>query len=84
MASAGDTFIGSFEYNTDLFDAATIKRLSRHFQYLLTAIAVELCVPLYAWSVTTGLARIEGAPIYGTAEPEQATSRKNSTSNQKW
>ena len=40
--------------------------------HLLTAIAVELCVPLYAWSVTTGLARIEGAPIYGTAEPEQA------------
>jgi hypothetical protein len=40
--------------------------------HLLTAIAVELCVPLYTWSVTTGLARMEGAPIYGTAQPEQA------------
>jgi ATP-dependent 26S proteasome regulatory subunit len=39
---------------------------------LLTAIAVELCVPLYTWSVTTALARIEGAPIYDTAQPEQA------------
>jgi len=40
--------------------------------HLLTAIAVELCVPLYTWSVTAGLARIEGAPIYDTAQPEQA------------
>src|SRR5580704_9991135 len=40
--------------------------------HLLTAIAVELCVPLYTWSVTTALARIEGAPIYDTAQPEQA------------
>src|SRR5580704_1853447 len=39
---------------------------------LLTAVAVELCVPLYTWSVTTGLARIEGAPMYETAQPEQA------------
>jgi hypothetical protein len=40
--------------------------------HLLTAIAVELCVPMYAWSVTAGLARIAGEPIYGTAQPEQA------------
>jgi SpoVK/Ycf46/Vps4 family AAA+-type ATPase len=40
--------------------------------HLLTAIAIELFVPLYTWSVTTGLARMEGAPLYGTAEPEQA------------
>lgn len=40
--------------------------------HLLTAIAVELCVPLYTWSVTAGLARIEGAAIYETAVPEQA------------
>src|SRR5579864_3797789 len=40
--------------------------------HLLAAIAAELCVPLYTWSVTSGLARTEGAPIYGTAQPEQA------------
>jgi hypothetical protein len=40
--------------------------------HLLTAIAEELCVPLYTWSVTTGLARMAGAPIYQTAPPEQA------------
>ena len=40
--------------------------------HLLTALAVELCIPLYTWSVTTGLGRIEGAPIYETAQPEQA------------
>jgi hypothetical protein len=39
---------------------------------LLTAVAVELCVPLYTWSVTAGLARIEGVPLYATAAPEQA------------
>jgi SpoVK/Ycf46/Vps4 family AAA+-type ATPase len=39
---------------------------------LLTAIAVELCVPLYTWSVTTGLGRIEGAPVYDSAAPERA------------
>ncbi len=40
--------------------------------HLLAAIAVELHVPLYTWSVTAGLARIDGAPIYATAQPEQA------------
>src|SRR5579862_8920228 len=40
--------------------------------HLLTAIAEELGVPLYTWSVTTGLARITGAPIYQTAQPVQA------------
>lgn len=40
--------------------------------HLLAALAVELAIPLYTWSVTTGLGRIEGAPIYETAQPEQA------------
>src|SRR4028118_725389 len=29
---------GSFEYNTDLFDTSTIKRMARHFQVLLEGI----------------------------------------------
>jgi amino acid adenylation domain-containing protein len=32
---------GSFEYNTDLFDAATINRMIGHFQILLEGIAVD-------------------------------------------
>ena len=44
------------------------------FQEMLWAVAEELGVPLYEWSVTTGLAKLGGAPIYNTAEPEQALS----------
>ena len=40
--------------------------------HLLTDIATELGVPLYTWSVTAGLARIDGAPLYNTEKPEQA------------
>ena len=39
---------------------------------LLMEIATELDVPLYTWSVTFGLARMKGAPIYDTETPEQA------------
>jgi ATP-dependent 26S proteasome regulatory subunit len=41
-------------------------------EQLLLQIAAELTVPLYTWSVTTGLAKAHGAPIYNTDNPEQA------------
>src|SRR5256714_13287896 len=41
---------------------------------LLFDIANELGVPLYNWSVTTGLAKFRGAPIYNSDNPEQALS----------
>jgi ATP-dependent 26S proteasome regulatory subunit len=41
-------------------------------EQLLLQIAAELAVPLYTWSVTTGLAKAHGAPIYNTESPEQA------------
>jgi len=41
---------------------------------LLLDIATELNVPLYEWSVTTGLAKVHGAPMYNTDNPEQAVS----------
>src|SRR5258708_1830943 len=41
-------------------------------EQLLFDIANELSVPLYTWSVTTGLAKMRGAPIYNTDNPEQA------------
>src|SRR5207248_9487705 len=39
---------------------------------LLMEVATELGVPLYEWSVTTGLAKAHGAPLYHTDSPEQA------------
>src|ERR1700746_3070985 len=38
---------------------------------LLLDVAAELGVPLYEWSVTTGLAKAHGAPLYNTDSPEQ-------------
>jgi len=39
---------------------------------LLLEVGAELAVPNYTWSVTTGLAKAHGAPIYNTDSPEQA------------
>ena len=39
---------------------------------LLVMIASELGVSFYTWSVTKGLGKLDGAPIYGTDQPEQA------------
>jgi hypothetical protein len=39
---------------------------------LLFDVATQLDVPLYTWSVTVGLARMKGAPLYNTETPEQA------------
>jgi ATP-dependent 26S proteasome regulatory subunit len=42
------------------------------FEQLVLEIATELGVPLYEWSVTAGLAKLHGAAIYNTEQPEQA------------
>jgi len=39
---------------------------------LLSEVACEMGVVFYTWSVTTGLARSGGSPIYHTGDPEQA------------
>jgi len=39
---------------------------------LLTDVATELSVPVYEWSVTTGLSKAKGAPLYNSDSPEQA------------
>jgi len=41
------------------------------FEQLLLDVATELGVPLFEWTVTTGLAKYRGAPIYNTEQPEQ-------------
>jgi amino acid adenylation domain-containing protein len=41
LAEVSDGLIGHFEYDTDLFDATTIKRMLGHFQMLLQSIAAH-------------------------------------------
>jgi ATP-dependent 26S proteasome regulatory subunit len=41
-------------------------------EQLVFDIASELNVPMFTWSVTTGLAKFHGAPIYNSDNPEQA------------
>jgi len=43
-------------------------------EQLLLEVATQLAVPLFTWSVTTGLARYHGAPIYNSETPEAALS----------
>jgi amino acid adenylation domain-containing protein len=38
----GGELQGDLNYNTDLFDASTVKRLLRHFEHLLTSIAADV------------------------------------------
>src|SRR5208283_3072416 len=39
---------------------------------LIGAVAQELSVPLYIWSVTEGLGKAGGAALYNSDQPEQA------------
>jgi amino acid adenylation domain-containing protein len=45
--------VGTLEYNTDLFDAATIIRMLRHFQTLLESIVTDPYQPLSNLSILT-------------------------------
>jgi SpoVK/Ycf46/Vps4 family AAA+-type ATPase len=44
----------------------------QRFLELLSAVAQELNVPLYIWSVTDGLGKAGGAALYNSDQPEQA------------
>lgn len=44
----------------------------QRFLSLLERVAGELGIPLFVWSVTTGLSRAGGAPLYNSEQPEQA------------
>jgi non-ribosomal peptide synthetase component F len=46
LAESADGIAGAFEYNTDLFDAATIARMAGHFRHLLDAIVAEPDLPI--------------------------------------
>jgi amino acid adenylation domain-containing protein/non-ribosomal peptide synthase protein (TIGR01720 family)/FkbM family methyltransferase len=49
--------IGFFEYNTDLFDAATITEMVEHFQYLLEQIVADIDSPIESYSFVTPKSR---------------------------
>jgi len=49
-----DGLIGRFEYNTDLFDAATIDRMAGHWQTLLAAIIADPTQHLSELPILTG------------------------------
>jgi ATP-dependent 26S proteasome regulatory subunit len=44
------------------------------FAKLLATVASDLGISLYVWSVTEGLAKFGGAPLYNSDQPEQALS----------
>ncbi|HVM74883.1 MAG TPA: AAA family ATPase [Candidatus Saccharimonadales bacterium] len=44
----------------------------QRFLAVLERVAQQLEVPLYVWSVTTGLGRMGGAALYNSDQPEQA------------
>ncbi|PYV61473.1 MAG: hypothetical protein DMG97_43030, partial [Acidobacteria bacterium] len=41
LRADGDSWAGSFSYNTDLFDTATIQRMEAHYQTLLATMLTE-------------------------------------------
>ncbi|HHP7244180.1 MAG TPA: amino acid adenylation domain-containing protein [Elainellaceae cyanobacterium] len=68
MQDTEDGLIGRFEYNTDLFDAATIRRMMGHLQTLLTAIAANPDQ------------RLSDLPLLTSAERRQLAEWNNNTS----
>lgn len=46
MEEAGDALFGAFEYNTDLFDAATVGRMTAHFKQLLENLCHQADAPI--------------------------------------
>lgn len=61
---------GSFEYNTDLFDTSTIKRMARHFQVLLEGI------------IASPEQRLSDLPLLTPAEENQILLQWNNTQSE--
>lgn len=84
LAAGGSIVAGARPKQANKHDELRLLINSRHpiitvetpeeerLEALLTDIATELGVPLYEWSVTTGLSKAHGAPLYNTDSPEQA------------
>ena len=54
MRETDEGLRGLFEYNTDLFDQATVQRMAAHFENLLTAIVEDPQQQLSALTIITG------------------------------
>jgi amino acid adenylation domain-containing protein/FkbM family methyltransferase len=67
MAEAGDRLGGAFEYNADLFDAASIDRIAAHFQTLLGGIVANIKT------------RVEELPLLAEMERAQLLTEWNET-----
>lgn len=67
IAEAGDTLPGAIKYSTDLFDAATIERMSQHFEALLESI------------LANPASRISELPLLTPAERQQILVEWNDT-----
>ncbi|MEG4634368.1 condensation domain-containing protein, partial [Microcoleus sp. AR_TQ3_B6] len=67
IIEAGESLFGVFKYNTDLFEADTITRMSGHFQTLLEAI------------VTNPQQPVSQLPLLSTAERNQLLVEWNNT-----
>jgi amino acid adenylation domain-containing protein len=70
MAEAGERLVGQIEYGTDLFEAATIKRMAEHFERLLRGIVAE------------PQQRISRLPLLSEAEREQLLVEWNQTARE--
>jgi amino acid adenylation domain-containing protein len=57
LAEAGDTLVGTLEYNTDLFDAATIERMAGHWHRLLEGLLQDPVEPVWAVPLLTNAER---------------------------
>jgi amino acid adenylation domain-containing protein len=67
LAERRHGLVGSFEFNSDLFDGATVSRLARHFENLLAGLAGE------------PEPRIGELPLLSRAERHQVTAEWNDT-----
>ena len=53
VGEVGEAFVASFDYNVQLFDAATVARWARHFERLLEGIADHPAAPVSALALMT-------------------------------
>jgi len=70
IGQSGDRLVGAFEYNRDLFDPTTLRRLASHLRCLLEAVAEDPERPISALPLLTRAERFQS--IFGwndTAKP---------------
>ncbi|MCH0538341.1 amino acid adenylation domain-containing protein [Streptomyces sp. MUM 203J] len=67
MMDTGDEILGWLDYDTDLFDAATVARLAGHLTHVLGAVADDPATP------------VSGVDLLGPAERQQVVHAWNST-----